>query len=187
MIFKTLVIGAVAAVFVHAHYDEIKTELVNANLSPGKQQYRASAQQPKVIYSAEQIISALLPQPRTRSFRNFEVEQSGIDLTIHFDFDSARLRQDSIPQLQELVRALSSDQLADYKFRVEGHTDAKGTADYNQNLSERRADAVVAFLRSNGVSADNLDAVGKGFNELRNRRNPYHEENRRVRVVTLDS
>jgi len=71
------------------------------------------------------------------------------------------------------------------RFQVEGHTDAKGTAQYNQTLSEKRAAAVVNFLTQEGVAGVRLDSVGRGFNELLNKDDPTAAANRRVRIVTL--
>jgi len=69
---------------------------------------------------------------------------------------------------------------------VEGHTDAKGGASYNQKLSELRAQAVRAFLKAQGVDEDRLVAVGKGATELVNTEQPFAAENRRVLIVNLD-
>ena len=69
---------------------------------------------------------------------------------------------------------------------IEGHTDKKGTAAYNMELSKRRAEAVKDYLvRAMGVPADRLETVGKGFSEPANPRNPNAPENRRVIVVNL--
>jgi len=68
---------------------------------------------------------------------------------------------------------------------IEGHTDAKGTAKYNLELSTRRAQAVVDYLKSQSVAIDRLEAVGKGFNELLNEDDPLAAENRRVRIVAV--
>ena len=58
--------------------------------------------------------------------------------------------------------AQSSKDLADYRFRIEGHTDTVGSADYNQALSERRAKAVVSYMaKKYGVNTARLEPVGK--------------------------
>lgn len=69
---------------------------------------------------------------------------------------------------------------------MEGHTDAKGRADYNLKLSQQRADAVRAFLANNGVADARLAAAGKGSSELANTNDPMAAENRRVRIVNLN-
>ena len=93
--------------------------------------------------STDAMIEALAPAaPRTRSLRNLQAQPRQIDLNIQFDFDSSRLRPESLELVERLAAALKSDRLRDQRFRIEGHTDAKGRADYNQQLSDRRAGAV---------------------------------------------
>ena len=137
--------------------------------------------------SVEEIIKALAPAVKTRSLgRNLQVESPKIDLSIAFDFDSAKLKDDSKPQLDRLVEALKNDRLASLRFQVEGHTDAQGSASYNDALSTRRADAVVTYLTQGGVEKDKLQSIGKGFTELLDPNDPRAAKNRRVRVLTLE-
>jgi outer membrane protein OmpA-like peptidoglycan-associated protein len=77
-----------------------------------------------------------------------------------FDSDSDRLRPESSPELEELRKMLADH--GDLKLVIEGHTDATGDNAHNQDLSERRAKSVVAFLVGNGIAANRLSAVGKG-------------------------
>jgi len=137
--------------------------------------------------SAHDIVEALAPAPVTRGLgRNLKVEPAKIDLSIGFDFDSARLRDDSRPQLERLAEALRSERLAALRFRIEGHTDAQGTAAHNQALSARRAESVVAFLARQGVVRERLQPVGKGYTEPLDPADPKSARNRRVRIVTLE-
>jgi outer membrane protein OmpA-like peptidoglycan-associated protein len=107
-----------------------------------------------------------------------------LDLTVHFDFDSATIRAESKKPLQDLAQALQDGRLSSFRFQVEGHTDAQGTAAYNDSLSERRAQAVVGFLSSEGVGTERLQPVGKGFRELLDTADPKSAKNRRVRILT---
>ena len=76
--------------------------------------------------------------------------------------------------------------LAGSTFLVAGHTDAKGSSEYNLSLSERRAQAIRQFLATGfEVSSSKLIAIGYGMEELKNRRDPYAGENRRVQIVNL--
>ena len=68
---------------------------------------------------------------------------------MNFDFDKSNIRADAAPILKEAASILKEN--ANLKVSVEGHTDAKGTDDYNLKLSLRRAAAVKAFLAKEGV------------------------------------
>ncbi len=109
-----------------------------------------------------------------------------LSLLIQFDFNSARVRPESQQALGNLSQALQSTALAGSKFAVEGHTDARGGAGYNQKLSQQRALAVRDILASSGVAQDRLLAAGRGATELANSALPFAAENRRVRIVNLD-
>jgi OOP family OmpA-OmpF porin len=83
---------------------------------------------------------------------------------VNFDFDKADIRPDAAVILDEAA-SLLSDALADCPSRsvsVEGHTDATGADDYNQGLSERRANSVMDYLAGKGVSPSRLSSKGFG-------------------------
>jgi outer membrane protein OmpA-like peptidoglycan-associated protein len=68
------------------------------------------------------------------------------------------------PEARERLAKISGIVLAypDLKLEIEGHTDGIGTDEYNQVLSEKRADAVRGYLISSGVTPDHVSAVGLG-------------------------
>jgi len=113
-------------------------------------------------------------------------ERPSLSLLIQFDFNSARLQPQSEQALINLSQALLSPALVASRFAVEGHTDAKGSAEYNLKLSAQRAQSVVDFLKARGVAEERLLASGKGSTELANSAHPFSAENRRVRIVNLD-
>ena len=128
----------------------------------------------------------------TRSLTTLERDQitaiakskPSIDLEITFEFNSATIGPNAMPQVTALGEALTSADLKGRTFVVAGHTDAKGSETYNQGLSERRADAVKRFLAEKyGIEAGNLLTVGYGKSQLKNQANPFAGENRRVQVV----
>lgn len=107
-----------------------------------------------------------------------------IDLEINFEFNSAIIGSKAMPQVTELGKALTSEDLNGRTFILAGFTDAKGSETYNQGLSERRADAVKQFLSEKyGIDARNLVTVGYGLKQLKDPANPFAAENRRVQVV----
>lgn len=106
-------------------------------------------------------------------------------LLITFATGSAVLTPEGAQVLDTVAKALQSDRLAAFSFRVEGHADPRGGADLNQKLSAERAEAVVTYLTAkHGITPDRLASVGKGATELMNPGRPDAPENRRVTIVT---
>ena len=114
-------------------------------------------------------------------------ENDFIDMRVHFEFDSDTLTAEAHEALDELAEAIKSSVLADYRFRLEGHTDAKGSDAYNQDLSDRRAASVSRYLTgAHGIDAGRLESIGYGESQLAVPEDPESGLNRRVRVVKLD-
>jgi outer membrane protein OmpA-like peptidoglycan-associated protein len=154
------------------------------------------------LLSRNQIVDALtapqtslskLGRPRSLTLDNNgsgyvvanEQSKPAVDLQdIYFEFDSAAISPEAIPQLRELGAALTDPRLAGATFTVGGHTDATGTDGYNTRLSQRRAEAVKRFLADNYmIPSANLHAVGYGKHHPKNKADVYAAENRRVEIV----
>lgn len=108
--------------------------------------------------------------PATTDYReivkHFKLKKVEIGSTIvlnniFFDFDKATIRVESIAELDRLV-ALMKDN-SNISIEISGHTDNKGTSDYNKKLSENRAKAVVDYLILKGVLKNRLVYAGYGF------------------------
>ncbi|MCB1332973.1 MAG: OmpA family protein [Roseivivax sp.] len=111
-------------------------------------------------------------------------KEDQINLQISFDFDSAALRDDQKPVLAAMCEVMQSVDVA--VFQIIGHTDAAGSASYNQNLSLLRAQEVKRFLTDDcGIDAVRLQAVGMGESAPFNEANPRADENRRVEFQAL--
>jgi outer membrane protein OmpA-like peptidoglycan-associated protein len=82
------------------------------------------------------------------------------DSDILFDVDSATLSGESRDELDQFADVMN--RYPKTAILVQGHTDATGSEDYNQRLSERRADAVVDRLSYRGVASDRMAAIGYG-------------------------
>jgi outer membrane protein OmpA-like peptidoglycan-associated protein len=115
-------------------------------------------------------------------------------LTIHvnFDFDKSDIRKADVAELKKAI-----DFVRKYhgsKVRLEGHTDGKGTEEYNQKLSERRAEAVRQYLIKEGaVESAMISAAGYGkLRPIAPNKMPDGEdnpegraENRRVEILII--
>jgi outer membrane protein OmpA-like peptidoglycan-associated protein len=94
-------------------------------------------------------------------------EAPSVNLMVDFRTGSAELTPAAEHTLDALGRALTSEALGKYRFRIEGHTDTVGTPALNKALSTRRADAVSAYLEKKfAIEAARLDAVGLGADDL---------------------
>jgi outer membrane protein OmpA-like peptidoglycan-associated protein len=102
------------------------------------------------------------------------------NLLLNFELDSANLTDQAIANARVFAQALKSSELQQARFEIQGHTDMTGTHEYNQDLSQRRAEAVKAFLVSQGVPADQLTARGYSSDQLVDPARPNAAENRRV-------
>jgi outer membrane protein OmpA-like peptidoglycan-associated protein len=131
------------------------------------------------------IAGSLTPDDRQR-LTALADGRPNIDISVKFDFDSDRISAAAVPATDEIGKALISQKLAGGTFLVAGHTDGKGTDDYNQRLSERRAEAVKAYLVAHyQIPAANLITVGYGKTKLKDVSNPLAPENRRVQLVNM--
>lgn len=87
---------------------------------------------------------------------------ANFDLVVTFENNSATLTKSAQANLNEFAKALKDPLLDTSSFVVEGHTDGKGADNYNLDLSTRRANAVVEYLKAQGVPQSKLEARGYG-------------------------
>ena len=155
------------------------------------------AQQNAPAYTADQFVAILKPtaKPRTRGLAPGAglaaegMPGSGVvpDLKVWFNFNSAELSPDSRATLDELGKALQSDELGGLRFEIGGHTDAKGSNRFNEELSRRRALAVTSYLEESfGIDARRLRSQGYGEERLADPQSPNSGINRRVEIRTIN-
>jgi len=103
-----------------------------------------------------------------------------------FDTGQAMLHPGAQQNLYQVVTFLREH--PDRAVLVEGHTDSVGSEDYNQGLSQRRAEVVAAFLVKNGVDSSRVNARGYGesFPAVANDTAAGRQQNRRVELVISD-
>lgn len=148
---------------------------------------------PAVSASEDRFVDSLRNRT-SRSLSSAEREQISdiaktkptIDLEITFDYNSATISKRAQPAVQALGKALSNPELKGATFIVAGHTDAAGSDSYNQDLSERRAEAIKRTLIDRfGVAGADLVTVGYGESKLKDPAHPMDGINRRVQVVNM--
>lgn len=102
---------------------------------------------------------------------------------LYFAWDQAVIEEVSFPALDEVVQALKDNR--SFRVQVEGHASSEGAYDYNQALSEKRAEAVIEYLVAHGIGRERL--VPKGFSSsvpaASNVTEGGREQNRRVEFV----
>lgn len=97
---------------------------------------------------------------RMRRMATDEIERMGLLAEIHFDFDRADIREADRALLTKNAEALKKFDFL--RVTIEGHSDERGTVEYNLALGERRAKAAYDYLVSLGVAADRLKTVSYG-------------------------
>lgn len=151
--------------------------------------------------STNQIVKSLTPTSTTGATRGIRVAPASggaapaasapaVSLTVNFATGSAELTPEATHVLNNLGKALNTPALANYRFRIEGHTDTVGAREYNKELSERRAETVVDYLANNfHVDRARVQAIGMGEEGLLVTTPDQTPEprNRRVQVVNIGS
>jgi peptidoglycan-associated lipoprotein len=105
----------------------------------------------------------------------------------YFDYDKATLRADAIETLQKDANELRDilKDYPDYKLRIEGHADERGSAEYNVGLGQARAEAAKKYLVEVGIPAQQLGTVsyGKERPSCRESNEGCWQKNRRIHIV----
>jgi outer membrane protein OmpA-like peptidoglycan-associated protein len=179
--------------------DTVSADQILNALQPKKPLTRglsAGPQADPAVQAKETGFIASLRNRKTRSLSLNEREEIAeiasskpkIDLEIHFDYNSADISKDSMSSVQELGKALSNASLKGSTFVVAGHTDAVGGEEYNQGLSERRADTIKRYLTEKyGINGSELVTVGYGKTKPKDANAPMDPANRRVQVVNMET
>jgi OOP family OmpA-OmpF porin len=141
--------------------------------------------------SHDEMVCALDPQCATpivnRRLRGItatpviRTTPGSFDRTVNFGFNSADLTPDARDELDKVAAVLKDPNVDKYTIVVHGHTDGVGSADFNQKLSERRAEAARQyFISEHGIDPSRLVAKGHGKSQLLFPSDPGNEANRRV-------
>ena len=159
-------------------------------LSTGVQQVDTAAQakETKFVNSLRNRSTRSLSLGEREEVAQLAATKPKIDLEIRFDYNSADIAKTSVQAVQELGKALSDPSLKGSTFVVAGHTDAIGGEEYNQGLSERRADTIKRYLTDKfGINGSDLVTVGYGKTKPKDANAPLDPANRRVQVVNMEA
>jgi len=134
-------------------------------------------------YAKQIALSPVIVKRDEPAICNFDLLKIGTEITlradaIHFAFNSAEIQPAGYPALNEWVKLMKDNPFM--TAEIQGHTDAVGSDEYNQRLSERRAGAVVDYLASQGVERMRLTPIGYGESRLIEQTSGKSETNRRV-------
>ena len=145
----------------------------------------AGKAQTRVAYdSGKKATAPAAGKSRPMTAANNKVIPKGrADLRVTFVTGSSELTEAGQREAQKFAAALSSPLLQGMRFTIEGHTDAVGSRAANQDLSRRRATAVVDYLVGKGVDRSRFDAVGYGADRPLDGISPTAALNRRVEVL----
>lgn len=135
--------------------------------------------------SIEAVSEEITPLVRDLMLQPIEVGLTVRLKNIYFDFDKTTLKKESFVELNKVVEFLNNNPTVE--IEISGHTDSKGSDDYNLNLSQGRSQAVVDYLISQGISASRL--IAQGYGETKpidtNDTDEGRANNRRVEFTVL--
>jgi outer membrane protein OmpA-like peptidoglycan-associated protein len=188
---RTIVIQRPDATAMQAPVQTVASQVMQVPRAPVRQTSEAAASRPASQASVPQApapqaiqAAASIPAPPAATPANADpaAEAGVVGFHINFAFDSARLPDSAHTMVDRIAQLMK--EAPQVKLRVEGHTDAKGSAGYNMSLSERRALSVGEYLVEQGIDPSRLILVGKGMTEPLTH-NPYEPANRRVQFVRV--
>lgn len=118
--------------------------------------------------------------------KKIEVGAKVVLKEIYFDTDKATLRPESFKELNRVVEFMNN--YPNLKVEISGHTDSDGSDDYNENLSQNRAESVVNYLTEHGISSGHFEAKGYGESKpaVPNTSRENKQINRRVEFTVLE-
>jgi outer membrane protein OmpA-like peptidoglycan-associated protein len=193
-------IGAALSIGMAKAADDVTEDQIVRALAPVKKPLtRGLSAGPQADPAAIAAEGRFVQKIRNRTTRSLSIgereeiatlakDKPNIDLEINFDYNSADVSAKSLASVQALGKALTNPDLKGSTFVVAGYTDAAGGEAYNQDLSERRADAIKRYLVDKfSIAGSDLVTVGYGKTKLKDPSQPLAEVNRRVQVVNMQN
>jgi OOP family OmpA-OmpF porin len=136
------------------------------------------AAEPVMVSEPVPVVAPPPPAPKPAI-----IEKGRQTLNVEFDFNKSIIKQGYDKDINDLVQVMKD--YPDLKVVIEGHTDNIGTAEFNKELSQRRADAVKQYMVEKGIDANRITAEGFGFDRpiASNDTEEGRQKNRRVEAA----
>ncbi|MGV6860408.1 MAG: OmpA family protein [Putridiphycobacter sp.] len=166
---------------------------------PAGKNYGIAVKKEGYLFHSENVIipneSGFRQYEKDVDLKKVEIGQKIVLRNIFFDLDKYSLRPESVNELERLVKLMKDNPTM--KIELSGHTDTRGSAEHNRQLSENRAKAVVDYLIDHGISKDRLKYAGYGETQpiipdseiykekSKDKREEMHQENRRTEFKIL--
>jgi len=143
---------------------------------------------PFLVYGQDQDLVKKYMDALEPAMSNKTMGVSSPSLTMHleFEYNSAKLTPDATRYLESLAKALQGGSLSRYIYAIQGHTCNLGKKDYNQKLSLKRAESVMAFLSTaTGFPKEQFEVEGLGDTKpvVANDTEENRQKNRRVVII----
>ena len=182
--FKRLFFGPKYSYLNHKHYIgfNVGVDIEIGNKKPTAKVERNTIIKEKVVVRDTVIIREVIREVPQ------DIKQTMVELSnALFAFDKFTLNEKTISYLNKVVNWLKQN--PEINVEIEGHTDNKGTAEYNQQLSEERAKAVYDYFVKNGISASRLSYNGYGLTRpiADNATEAGRQQNRRVELKIINN
>jgi len=172
--------------------DNLENEEAFINNKSSTSEVRSS-ESGKIDVEQNIVPKEVLQKIETKTPPVFDIQLEALDVgesivipNIYFEFNQAYLRRESLETLSKLVEQLKKNPRI--KIEIQGHTDNIGTREYNQKLSEKRAEVVMEYLIKNGISPERLRV--RGFGETKpvapNTTEEGRAKNRRTEILILE-
>jgi len=133
----------------------------------------------------QKLLAAEQEYNKWKDCKKFVMKENGVLEGIVFKTNSAEIMPESLPILNKALEYLKTHPTE--KYEIGGHCDSRGTAKFNQKLSEGRAKSVKQWLVNNGIDAGRLTTVGYSFNKpiVPNTSPENMQKNRRIEYTRI--